>query len=134
MKFYFLPPPLPLQNGEVNKIVLCIHYIHSSPGAWLRWSSLGSILLPRAGNINTYVTSPARRFRLNWWLGSGLSLTHWSCLPCVVTVLTHWSCLPSVIILKHWSCLPNVIILTHWSCLPCVIKSIDTLIMPTKCY
>ena len=50
------------------------HYIHSSPGAWLRWSSLGTILLPRAGNINTYVMSPALRFRVNWWMGSGLGI------------------------------------------------------------
>ena len=53
---------------------ITLHFTHSSPGAWLRWSPLGGILLPRVGNINNYVTSPARRFRVNWRLVSGLGI------------------------------------------------------------
>ena len=44
----------------------------SSPCASQRWSFLRRILLPRAGNIDTYVTSPARHYRVNWWLVSSL--------------------------------------------------------------
>ena len=42
-----------------NNIQIHTTYIfctHSSPGAWPRWSSLGTILLLRAVNINTYTS------------------------------------------------------------------------------
>ena len=67
---------LALTAGPINIPFKCWTWIdltqsslhhHSSTGAWLRWSSLGTILLPRAGNINTYVTSPFRRFGVRPW-------------------------------------------------------------------